>query len=146
MVSACLLGLRCNHAGRASPSRAVAALAVDHDLVPVCPEVAGGLGVPRPAAELQGDGTVRTRDGHDVTAAYHRGASVAVHVARATGATTAVLKARSPSCGSAEVYDGTFTRALRPGAGVTASALRAAGVAVRSDEDLDGCEDGERGA
>ncbi|HET7486788.1 MAG TPA: DUF523 domain-containing protein [Acidimicrobiales bacterium] len=138
LVSACLLGVRCNHTGGASPSAAVAALAGGNDLVPVCPEVAGGLPIPRPAAELQPDGTVRTAAGEDVTAQYRRGAAVAVDAARAAGATSAVLKARSPSCGSAEVYDGTFTRTRVVGEGLTARALRAAGVDVRSEEDLAG--------
>ena len=146
MVSACLLGVRCNHLGAASSSTAVIALAADHDVVPVCPEVAGGLPVPRPAAELQPDGSVRTRSGDDVTAAYRRGASVAVAAARAAGATSAVLKARSPSCGCAEVYDGSFTRTRVPGEGVAARALRLAGLAVRSEEDVPGREDGAPGA
>ncbi|MGH9178646.1 MAG: DUF523 domain-containing protein [Acidimicrobiales bacterium] len=137
LVSACLLGLRCNHAGGSSPSAAAARLAADYDLVPVCPEVAGGLPTPRPAVELQPDGTVRTAEGDDVTPFYRRGADMAVAAARAAGATAAVLKARSPSCGADQVYDGTFTRARRPGPGVTARALRAAGIDVRSDEDLD---------
>ena len=142
LVSACLLGLRCNHLGAASPSPAVAALAADHDLVPVCPEVAGGLPVPRPAAECQSDGSVRTRDGVDVTDAYRLGAAVAVGAALAAGVTSAVLKARSPSCGCAGVYDGTFTRTRVPGEGVTARALRLAGIPVRSEEHAGGCEDG----
>jgi uncharacterized protein YbbK (DUF523 family) len=137
LVSACLLGLRCNHAGGASPSAAVARLAEEYDLVPVCPEVAGGLPIPRPAAELQPDGTVRTIEGDDVTDCYRQGAAIAVAAARAAGATAAVLKARSPSCGTEHVYDGTFTRTRVPGQGVTARALRDAGVDVRTDEDLE---------
>ena len=136
LVSACLLGVCCNHRGGASESAAVAALGRTHRLVPVCPEVAGGLTTPRPAAELQPDGRVRTADGTDVTDAYERGAHHAVALAVAAGATAAVLKARSPSCGSTEVYDGTFTRTRMPGEGVTARALRAAGVTVRSEEAL----------
>jgi uncharacterized protein YbbK (DUF523 family) len=73
--------------------------------------------------------------GEDVTAAYRRGAEAAVAVARAVGAGRAVLKARSPSCGSAGVYDGTFSRRLTPGRGVTAAALAAAGLEVSSEED-----------
>ena len=137
LVSACLLGVRCNHLGRASPSVAVARLAADHDLVPICPEVAGGLPVPRPAAELGPDGTVRTGDGDDVTTAYRGGAASAVAAARAAGARRAVLKARSPSCGCGQVYDGTFTRTLVGGDGVAARALRDAGLAVCSDEDVE---------
>ena len=130
IVSACLLGVHCNHVGGASPSRAVAALAATHRLIPVCPETAGGLPTPRPASERQPDGTVRTEDGTDVTEWYERGAEHTVRLALASGATRAVLKARSPSCGCEEVYDGTFTRTLVAGEGVTAQALRLAGVEV----------------
>ncbi len=75
-------------------------------------------------------------DGDDVTDAYERGALAAVELARAIGASRAVLKARSPSCGTAQIYDGTFSRALRGGEGVTAEALRRAGVEVISEDDL----------
>lgn len=137
VVSACLLGVPCNHVGRANPSTAVQELAASARLVPICPEVAGGLPVPRPAAEVSGgDGRVVTADGTDVTGFYRRGAAAAVALARAVGATEAVLKARSPSCGCGQVYDGTFSRSLVPGDGVTARALRAAGVPVRSEEDV----------
>ena len=138
LVSACLLGVRCNHLGKASYSQAVSELSFDYRLVPICPEVVGGLPTPRPAAELQADGSVRTAAGEDVTDAYRRGAAAAAALARATGADEAVLKARSPSCGCHEVYDGTFTRRKVAGEGVTARALREAGLRVRSEEDLTG--------
>ena len=128
--------MRCNHRGDASPSAAVAALGKQYRLIPICPETAGGLATPRPAAEMQPDGSVRTEAGDDVTGAYRRGADATVALARVVGATEAVLKARSPSCGCHHVYDGTFTRTLTDGEGVTAAALRAAGVNVRSEEDL----------
>ena len=137
VVSACLLGVRCNHLGQASRSEAVEAMrAGGARLVPICPEAAGGLPTPRPAAEVQADGSVRTADGADVSIFYGRGAAAAVALARAVGATEAVLKARSPSCGCHEIYDGTFSRRRVPGEGVTARALREAGLAVRSEEDL----------
>jgi uncharacterized protein YbbK (DUF523 family) len=146
VISACLLGVECNHEGRGSPRAVVDELARHYRLVPVCPEVLGGLPTPRAAAELTGgDGAdvltgeggarVVNVDGDDVTAAYRRGAEAAVALARAVGARRAVLKARSPSCGSAAVYDGTFSRRLVPGRGVTAAALAAAGLEVGSEED-----------
>jgi len=135
LVSACLLGTCCNHEGRHSQRAAVEALASAYRLVPICPEVAGGLPTPRAAAELRGD-TVVNADGEDVTVEYRRGAQAAVELATAVDARRAVLKARSPSCGAHQVYDGTFTRTLRDGEGVTAAALRAAGVEVVSEEDL----------
>ena len=146
LISACLLGVACNHEGRGSPRAVVDELARHYRLVPVCPEVLGGLSTPRAAAELQGgdgadvvvgtgDAKVVNVDGVDVTAAYRRGADAAVALARAVGAERAVLKARSPSCGSSAVYDGTFSRRLVPGRGVTAAALAAAGLEVGSEED-----------
>ena len=151
LISACLLGVACNHEGRGSPRAVIDELARHYRLVPVCPEVLGGLPTPRAAAELTGgDGAdvlarpdagasggarVVNVDGDNVTAAYRRGAEAAVAVAVAVGATRAVLKARSPSCGTAAVYDGTFTRRLVPGRGVTAAALAAAGLEVGSEED-----------
>jgi uncharacterized protein YbbK (DUF523 family) len=136
IVSACLLGVECNHRGTASRAPLVEALGRSARLIPVCPEVAGGLPTPRPPAELQPDGRVQTEDGMDVTDLYRRGAAHAVELARTAGATRAVLKARSPSCGCHQVYDGTHTRSLRPGEGVTAAALRQLGVDVVSDEDV----------
>lgn len=136
LVSACLLGVACNHRGGASPRPAVDALADRFALVAVCPEVEGGLPVPRDAAELTPAGRVVTVAGDDVTDAYRRGAEVAVTLARRHDVVGAVLKARSPSCGSHQVYDGTFTRALVDGEGLTATALRAAGYEVMSEEDV----------
>jgi uncharacterized protein YbbK (DUF523 family) len=135
-VSACLLGVRCNHVGEHNLAPAVVALRATNRLVPVCPETAGGLPTPRPAAEVGADGRVRTQAGADVTAAYAAGAAHAVALARATGAQRAVLKARSPSCGCHDIYDGTFTRTKVPGRGVTAAALVAAGIEVVSEDDL----------
>jgi uncharacterized protein YbbK (DUF523 family) len=113
------------------------ALTDSYRVVAVCPESIGGLPTPRPAAELQGDGRVVTAAGVDVSDVYERGARATADLARITGAREAVLKARSPSCGCHDVYDGSFTQRLVPGEGVTAAALRAAGVRLRSEEDLD---------
>ena len=136
IVSACLLGVACDHCGGARFDEAVVALGKTHRLVPVCPETVGGLPTPRIAAERQPDGRVVRSDGVDVTSAYERGAAQAVSLARVTGASRAVLKARSPSCGCGQIYDGSFSRTLTTADGVTAEALRAAGVDVVSEEDL----------
>jgi len=136
LVSACLLGVACNHLGRASASDAVIELSRTRRVVPVCPETMGGLPTPRPAAEIQADGRVTTADGVDVTDHYERGARATVELALAVGAREAVLKERSPSCGCHQVYNGSFSRTRMPGEGVTARALRQAGVEVRSEEDV----------
>lgn len=136
VVSACLLGVACTHDATARPAPSVMALGRTHRLIAVCPETAGGLPTPRPAAERGAGGRVLTESGDDVTDAYERGAAHAVALAVAAGAPAAVLKARSPSCGCQEIYDGTFTRTRVPGEGVTAAALRAAGVDVVSEEEV----------
>jgi uncharacterized protein YbbK (DUF523 family) len=138
LVSACLLGVACTHRAESKASPAVTALAARRRLIPVCPEVAGGLPTPRPAAERTADGRVLTGDGEDVTDFYRRGADHAVALARAARVSEAVLKARSPSCGCHQIYDGTHRGVLVDGEGVTAAALRLAGVDVISEEDLPG--------
>lgn len=135
LISACLLGLSCRYDGTGKLWDGAAALrAAGHHLVPVCPEQLGGLPTPRPPAERVG-GEVRTKYGVDVTEPYCRGAEEAVALARLLDCPCAVLKARSPSCGSGTIYDGTFTGTLVPGDGVAAAALKEAGVAVFTEEE-----------
>jgi uncharacterized protein YbbK (DUF523 family) len=136
LVSACLLGVACNHRGQGSAHPDVIALGASARLIPVCPEVAGGLPTPRPAAERHPDGRVHTAEGGDVTSFYERGAAQAVAVARAAGATRAIMKARSPSCGCGQIHDGSHRHVLREGNGVTVEALVQAGIEVVSDEHL----------
>ena len=144
LVSACLLGekVRYNGADAASGSRILSGWRAEDRIVPFCPEVAGGLGVPRPAAEIRGgdgngvlDGTGRvvTRTGDDVTGAFLRGAELAWREAAAHGARLAVLKEGSPSCGSGFVYDGSFSVRRQAGRGVTAALLERNGIRVFSD-------------
>ena len=129
LVSACLLGCPCRYDGASKPHPAVLALAERHALVPVCPEQLGGLPTPRPPAERRRD-RVMTEAGADVTAQYRRGAEAALALARTLRCQAAVLKERSPSCGHGAIYDGTFTRALTAGDGVTAALLSANGIPV----------------
>lgn len=137
LVSHCFLGEPCRYDGASRLDKQVLALhRAGHNLIPVCPEVLGGLDVPRSPAELQPDGRVLTRDGRDVTDAYRAGAERALELAREHGCTVAVLKARSPSCGSGEIYDGTFSHTLAPGWGVAARLLRENGIEVMDEEHL----------
>lgn len=137
LVSACLLGIKCRYDGGDKYCSAAADLLARYDLVPVCPEVLGGLPVPRTPSELRG-GRVVAKDGTDRTGAFRRGAELAVALARKTGAKKALLKANSPSCGSGKVYDGTFTGRIVPGDGLAAAALKAAGLLVRTEQDMAG--------
>ncbi len=136
LVSACLLGTPCRYDGKAKKNEAVCALAERFELIPVCPEVLGGLPTPRTPSERRGERVVM-RDGRDVTAEYRRGAERALELARREGAAAAVLKERSPSCGSGEIYDGSFTGALTAGDGVTAELLKAESIAVYSEGSRD---------
>ena len=145
LISACLAGRACRFDGTGALDDTVSRLVAEGRALLVCPEVDGGLGTPRPPAEIVGgDGTdviegrarVVTEDGLDVTEAYLAGARRALATARRTGASTAILKARSPSCGTGAVYDGTFSRTLTVGDGVTAALLRAEGISVVTDEDI----------
>ena len=115
LVSACLLGTPCRYDGASKANAAIVALQEGYTLVPVCPEVLGGLPTPRPPAERQEDGRIVNRAGADVTAQYQSGAQTALKLARQEGCTMAILKARSPSCGKGKIYDGSFSGKLVPG-------------------------------
>lgn len=108
----------------------------DDRLIPVCPEVDGGLPVPRTDAQRVGDQVI-TRDGRDVTREYRKGAEIALEQALQDDVLCAVLKEKSPSCGSSRVYDGTFEGNLIEGQGLTTEMLREAGARVYSEEELD---------
>ena len=131
LVSECLLGIRCKYSGGANPCLAViqAVKAGRHRLIPVCPGCLGALAIPRQPSERVGD-RVLSRTGEDVTAQYERGAQAALALAKLYGCTAAILKERSPSCGSGEIYDGTFTGMVVEGWGVTAELLRREGIPV----------------
>ena len=136
LISACLLGCRCRYDGASRPQPWIAALAERHTLVPVCPEQLGGLSTPRPPAERCGVRVV-TREGGDVTAQYRRGAEEALRLCRLLGCDAALLKERSPSCGSGAIYDGTFTGTVTAGDGVTAELLRKNGIPVYGETQAD---------
>lgn len=147
LVSACLLGERVRYDGRDKrvASDVLARWVEEGRVVPLCPEVEGGLAVPRSPAELQADGRVRTERGADVTAEFSRGAAAALAEARRHGVALAVLKEGSPSCGTREIYDGTFSKQRVRGEGMTAKALRLAGVPVYSELELDDADEYLRG-
>lgn len=122
LVSACLLGVSCRYDGRSKGHPLAGELLQKHTVVPVCPEQLGGLSTPRPPAERRTAG-VFNREGADVTAAYDRGAREVLRLARLYGCTVAILKERSPACGSGKIYDGTFTKTLVDGYGAAAELL-----------------------
>lgn len=148
LVSACLVGAPVRYDGRAKdPGSALLRLwAGEGRLVALCPELAGGFAVPRAPAEIAPGGTgagvlagaarILDRSGQDVTAGFLDGAAAAVRLVRETGCRFALLTEGSPSCGVARIHAGRFDGVTRPGEGVVTAALRQAGVAVFSHEDI----------
>lgn len=135
LVSACLLGEPCRYDGKSKPNASVKALEQVFRLVSVCPEVLGGLPTPRVPSEIKG-GAVVSKDGACVTEFFVMGAIKALEKARENGCCVAVLKARSPSCGSGSVYDGAFSGKLVEGDGITASLLKKNGIKVFTEDDV----------
>ena len=134
LISACLLGTPCRYDGQSKPCAPLEGLQTRHKLLPVCPEVAGGLCTPRLPAERQGSRVVRV-DGVDVTDAYRNGAHAVLELARQSGARLAILKEKSPSCGKGQIYDGSFSRLLIEGDGVTAELLQQHGIEVITESE-----------
>ena len=130
LVSACLAGYRCRYDGAVHVNKRVAALIRGGQAVPICPEMLGGLPCPRIPCERRSDGTVTAKDGTDRTEAFALGAEEALRIAKLYDCDTAILKARSPSCGKGRIYDGTFSGTLTDGNGVTAELLQNNGIRV----------------
>ena len=148
LVSACLLGDPVRYDGRSKAlvNSDLDALLAQDRIISFCPEVAGGLPVPRAAAEIQaadgnaviaGQAEVRTEDGIDVTDYFLAGAQQALALCRKHEITVAVLTESSPSCGSSKVYNGSFRRTAIPGSGVTTALLRQHGIAVFNQHQLE---------
>ena len=112
-------------------------LGLRYELVPLCPECAGGLPVPRDPSEIQRDGSVRSVNGRNVSFEYMRGASECLRIFRQSGAVMAVLKARSPACGCGQIYDGSFSGTLVRGDGIFAALLKKHGIPVLTEEEVD---------
>lgn len=129
LISACLLGVSCRYNGSCGNPDEIQELMDYAHLVPVCPEILGGLPTPRPPAERIGEKVI-TCEGGDVTMQYLRGAQESLKLARLYGAQYALMKERSPSCGSGEIYDGTFTHTRVPGDGTASALLKENGIAV----------------
>lgn len=136
LISACLLGLDCRYSGGGCADERAIRLADRFGLIPVCPEQMGGLPTPRPPVELR-NGRAVNRFGEDVTEAFQKGAGEALKLAKLFHCRYAVLKSKSPSCGSGLIYDGTFSGAFSQGNGITADLLRRSGILVLNEENAE---------
>ncbi len=145
LCSACLLGIRCRYDGKSKTNEKILILSKKEILIPICPEQLGGQGTPRPSSEIiGGDGSdvlnkkakVVEPDGKDISESFIRGAEEVLKIAQLYNIKEAILKQRSPSCGSGQMYDGTFSKNLIKGDGVTTALLKKNGVKIISDEDV----------
>lgn len=137
LISACLMGADCKYSGGNNklPEQVLRQLREKYRLIPVCPELAGGLSVPRRPAERMGSSVVSDK-GEDVTAQYRLGARLTAALAGRLRCTAALLKENSPSCGCGSIYDGSFSHRLISGDGVTAETLKAMGIRVLGESKL----------
>ena len=136
LISACLIGTPCRFDGKSVTRVDISELSKRYSLIPICPEIYGGLPTPRVPSERVGDRVVMA-DGADVTENFRKGAFVSVDFAKNFGAAAALLKERSPSCGHGEIYDGSFTHTLTAGDGVTAEELTKCGVRVYGESEIE---------
>ena len=132
-VSACLLGHNCKYNGGNNRSQKVLDYIEGHEVIPICPEVTGGMSTPRVPVERKGDKAIN-RDGEDVTEFFRRG--VENTMKKMQDIDLAILQPRSPSCGCKQVYDGSFTKTLIDGKGMFAQALAEAGIPLMDGDDV----------
>ncbi len=136
LISACLLGLNCRYDGTGIFIEQLHILKEKHHLVPVCPEIFGGMKTPRePAEKLMG--RIITKTGKDVTKYYIKGANEILKLAKFYDCKFAILKERSPSCGHGKIYDGTFSGTVIDGNGVTAGLLIENGIIVIGESQIE---------
>ncbi len=136
LVSACLLGENCKYNGGNNLSERVLRYVAGHEVIPVCPEMLGGLPCPRKPVEWVGE-RVLTRDGDDCTEAFRLGVQRAMDIIEGKTVDLAILQSRSPTCGVKQIYDGTFSGTRIDGMGVLARALHERGIPLMDAEDVE---------
>ena len=117
-ISSCLLGIQCKYNGGSNYNEDIIRLKEKYEIIPICPEVLGGLSIPRVPSEIVNNKVIN-QEGIDVTNNYNQGALKALQILKENNVNVVILKSKSPSCGKGEVYDGTFSHTLIKGNGVT---------------------------
>ena len=135
LVSACLLGENCKYNGGNNRNERVLRYVAGHEIIPVCPEMLGGLPCPRKPVEWVGE-RVLTRDGDDCTEAFRLGVQRAMDIIADRRVDLAILQSRSPTCGVKQIYDGAFSGVRIDGMGALAKALKARGIPLMDAEDV----------
>lgn len=136
LVSACLLGENCKYNGGNNYHEKIELLKKKYDIVPICPEVLGGLSTPRSPSEIK-NYRVINKEGLDVTKNFMLGRDKVINIVKYAKVKKAILKENSPSCGVNHIYDGKFNHTLINGEGITTSALRKLGVEIYSENDIE---------
>lgn len=135
VVSACLLGENCKYSGGNNRNETVLAFIKDKEVIPVCPEVDGGLPIPRVPVELV-NGVAVNKEGVNVDREFHKGVEIALEKLAGEDIELVILQPRSPSCGVKQIYDGTFTGTLKDGQGMLAGVLAEKGYKVIEPDDI----------
>jgi len=135
LISACFMGAGCRYDGKSIHLDRLDELKEKYNLIPICPELLGGLGTPRRPAEKVGDKVIN-KEGQDVTTYFQRGAEKALKIAKMYDCKYAILKEKSPSCGIGKIYDGTFSGTLVEGNGITAELLMKNGISVIGESQI----------
>lgn len=137
IVSACLLGNKVRYDGKDSFKEEIAMLSEKYELIPVCPEVLGGLMIPRDPAEINGS-LVLTNKGKDVTMNFREGAQTVLDLCKENHISKAIMKSKSPSCGKGKIYDGSFSHHLIDGNGIAVELLLKNNIKVYNENELGG--------
>ncbi|MCK4554339.1 DUF523 domain-containing protein [Candidatus Parcubacteria bacterium] len=147
LISACLVGINCKYNGKNNLADLDPEILKEYKqgkLIPVCPEQLGGLSTPRILSQIQnasgedvldGRAKILTEKGINVTEQFVRGAEEVLKIAKALNIKEAIFKQRSPSCGCGQIYDGTFTKTVKRGDGITTALLKRNGISVATEED-----------
>ena len=136
LISACLVGDKVRYDGKSQYNPLIKELLEKYELVPFCPEVEGGLNVPRVPSEIKNDRVIN-KEGKDVTHFFTRGAELALNICQYLQIKIAILKDESPSCGSTQIHNGLFNGGLKKGKGITATLLEQNGIKVYSEKDIE---------
>ena len=147
LISACLVGINCKYDGENNLPNLPLKILEEYKqgkLIPICPEQLGGLSTPRIPAQIQnasgedvldGKAKILTEKGADLTEQFVKGAEEVLKIAKALNIKEVIFKQRSPSCGCGQINDGTFTKTVKEGDGITTALLKRNGISVTTEED-----------
>lgn len=135
-VSSCLAGIKCTYRGDDNLINEIKKLVENHEAITICPEVLGGLTIPRHPCEII-NGKVINNQGEDKTKEYILGAKRALKILQKNNVSVVLMKSKSPSCGKGYVYDGSFSHTLIEGDGITCQLLKKQGIKIFNENELD---------